>query len=108
MFEITQEILEEVDPLLDAGDTESVGGCSWCWMPRPCEHRSSTFRGGGARPSPKLWRRLTSVKRQSVGNTQGPASSRRWPLVAAKTNRMIGINYMSDVRQVPPVKLDLG
>lgn len=25
MLEITQEILEEVDPLLDAGDTESAG-----------------------------------------------------------------------------------
>jgi len=25
MLEITQEILEEVDPLLDAGDTETVG-----------------------------------------------------------------------------------
>jgi len=25
MLEITQEILEKIDPLLDAGDTESVG-----------------------------------------------------------------------------------
>ena len=90
MLEITPEVLEKRDPLLDDGDTESTEICSYRWI----EHRSvlcfaSSCEKEGQR-SPTQSPRFTSKRqtitdcRKSLGQDSPPSQMRE---VVARTQR---------------------